>query len=304
MNKIEIPKELSERSKRGILQAKQESQKGRKRVNVIGLGIAAALLVSLGSFTILNNDFALKENRTIVKEENGVKIPAIQLPKGNVAAKMMGLIVYNGEIYTQARTQIDAEKAKALIGEKLGTTKGNINEWSKQKDYDEELASTIGIEEVYTVKGYDKDFRIMTYGELDGNPYAEFYENLNGITINNGDDVFGKLKMAGNVSTATYRTFDDWNNGVDNYRSITDQKVLNDFIEELNHSKPFTREGDSDPMSQSRNNEEYRELTIQLEDGTKVSLDLFKEGYIYYGDLGAYFKMNEDLFSKMWSQLP
>lgn len=308
MNKIEIPKELSERSKRGISQAKKETKNNRKRYNVIGIGIAAASLVSISLFTLLNNDFtpnnpANNQNTPILMEDGEVKIPAIQLPEENAAADMIGLIVYNGKIYTQTRTEINAENAKAIIGEKLGTTKGTIDEWSKQEAYDEEFASTIGIADVFSVEGYDKDFRIMTYGERDGKPYAEFYENLNGIIINSGDDVFGKLKMTGNVSTAKYRTFNDWDNSVDNYNTFADMKVLNDFIEELNKTKPFPREENSDPISNSRNNEEFRELTIQLNDGTKVSLILLKESYIYYGYMGAYFKMNDDIFSKMWSQL-
>lgn len=69
---------------------------------------------------------------------------------------------------------------KTYWGEKLGTTKGNIDGWSKQEAYDEEFASTIGETDVYAVKGYDKDFRVMTY-EREGEFSAEFYENLNGI---------------------------------------------------------------------------------------------------------------------------
>ncbi|WP_059170622.1 hypothetical protein [Bacillus sp. FJAT-27445] len=308
MNKIEIPKELSERSKMGISQAKNESQNNRKRYNAKGIAIAVALLVSIYLFTLIKYDFAPNntvnsQNTPVVMEDGGVKIPAIQLPKENVKADMIGLIVYNGKIYTQTRTEIDAENAKSIVGEKLGTTKGNIDEWSKQEAYDEEFASTIGIVDVYSVEGYDRDFRIMTYGEWDGKPYAEFYENLNGITINSGNDVFGKLKMVGNATTAKYRTFSDWDNNVDNFYIIADMKALNDFVEELNKTKPFPREGNSDPISNSRNNEEFKELTIQLNDGTKVSLTLLKENYIYYGYMGAYFKMDDDVFSTIWSQL-
>ncbi|MDM5328503.1 hypothetical protein [Neobacillus sp. CF12] len=164
---------------------------------------------------------------------------------------MIGLIVFNGKIYTQTRTEIGAENAKAIIGEKLGTTKGTIDEWSKQEAYDEEFASTIGIADVFSAKGYDSNFRIMTYGERDGEPYAEFYENLNGITINSGKDVFGKLKTVGNVSSAEYRTFSDWDKSVENYHLIADMKILNDFVKELNKTKPFLRGENTDPISNS-----------------------------------------------------
>jgi hypothetical protein len=309
MHRIKIPKELSERSKMGILKAKNEIKKSRKGYNLAFIGAAAALLITIGTFALFNknvfssNDKTNNLNKPIVTSRDGVKIPPIQLLGGHLNADMIGLIVYNGKIYTQTRTEIDVGNAKAIKGEKLGTTKGNIDERSKKGAFKEEFASTIGIEDVYSVKGYDKNFRIMTYGNRNGASYAKFYENLNGITVKSGEDVFGKLKLVRNVTSAKYRTFNDWNNDIENYHPIADMKILNDFVEKLNKTKPFPRGENSEPISKSRNNEEFRELTVSLNDGTKVKLILLKNGYIYYGHMGAYFKMNDEIFSKMWSQL-
>ncbi|MBP3038990.1 hypothetical protein J9303_05640 [Bacillaceae bacterium Marseille-Q3522] len=309
MNRIEIPKGLNERSKIGIHKAKKEMQNGRKKYFLTSIGIVAVLLLSIGTFALFNNNgispkgTTNNQNTPIATKSSGVNIPAIQLPEGNSKADMIGLIVYNGKIYTQTSTEIDAENTKAIVGEKLGTTKGTIDEWSKQEAYDEEFASTIGTADVFSVKGYDKDFRIMTYGERYGKPYAEFYENLNGIIIDSGEDVFGKLKMVGNVSSVEYRTYSDWDNNVGNYLPAADMEILNEFVEELNKTKPLPRGENSDLISNSRNNEDFRELTIHLNDGTKVKLILLKDGYIYYGFMGAYFKMNDKNFSNIWSQL-
>ena len=249
-------------------------------------------------------DGVKEEVITLDDNENiSVEIPAIQLPKDTSNVDMVGLIVYNGKIYTQTNTEINAVDAKAIIGDKLGTTKGTIDEWSKQKEYDEELASTIGEMDVYSVIGYDKDFRIMVYQGQDENHYSEFYENLNGITISSGDDVFGKLNMVGNVASAQWRTFSDWDNSIDNYKQISDIEVLNTFLEELNITKPLPRKQNSDPIINSRNNEEFRELTLKLTDGSTVKLNLFKDGYIYYGITDVYFEMDESTFSKIWNQL-
>ncbi|WP_343769263.1 hypothetical protein [Clostridium malenominatum] len=110
------------------------------------------------------------------------------------------MIVYKGRVYTMSSTTIDSEDGKKLLGEKLGTTKGNIDQRSKQEEYSKEFASTLGIQDVYTVKGYDKDFRIMTYLENDdGTSYPQFYDCLNGITVKNGADIFGKLNIKGNI---------------------------------------------------------------------------------------------------------
>ncbi|WP_422124499.1 hypothetical protein DHX103_06685 [Planococcus sp. X10-3] len=307
INKIEIPEELSDRSKTGISQAKKEMHKGRKRFNGKFIGVAAALFLSIGAFVLFNN---FSSNGTsghsealIVNEDGSVEIPALQLPEDTSNADMIGLIVYNGKVYTQTRTEIDAEDAKALLGEKLGTTTGTIDEWSTQEAYDDEFASTIGVTDVYSVNGYDKDFRIMAYHEQDGGQYAEFYENLDGITISSGEDVFGKLNMFGNVSTAEWRTFTDWNNDIENYKPISDMAVLNAFLEELNKAKPLAREQNSDPIGDFRNDEVYRELIIHLDDGSRVSLTLLKDGYIYYGFMAVYFEMDEGVFSTMWEQL-
>lgn len=307
ISKIEIPKELSERSKMGIFQAKKEMNRSRKRNYYFGILASAGLLISIGVTALLNNDStpnnAANNPTPSVTKDGGVKIPAIQLPKDTSNAKMIGLIVYNGKIYTNASTVINGEDAKALLGEKLGTTKGTIDEWSKQEAYAEEFASTTGIADVYTVKGYDKNFRIMTYFEQEGTIYAEFYENLNGITVQSGADVFGKVKIAGNISAAQYRIFSDWDNSIENYHPITDMAIVNTFVEELNSTKPLPRQENSDPIGDYRDDENYRELILNLNDGTRVRLTLLKDGYIYYGFMGVYFKMNDEVFSKMWNLL-
>lgn len=308
VNKIEIPEELHERSKMGVLKAKSEKQGKRKSFNLKGIVVAVSLVVSIGTFAMYNNfnenRTELNQNSLIVNEDGSVEIPMIQLSEDpSSEASMIGLIVYNGKIYTQTRTKIDAVDAKDILGEKLGTTTGTIDEWSKQEAYDVEFASTIGETDVYAVKGYDNDFRVMTYDERAGEFSAEFYENLNGITVHDGKDVFGKLKMTGNIATAQYRFYSDWNDSIDNYQPISEMNVLHSFIENLNEAKPFPRDKNEPLSEESRNDEEYKELIVHLNDGSKVSLTILKGGYIYYGYMGVYFKMGEDEYLKMWNQL-
>ncbi|HWL23104.1 MAG TPA: hypothetical protein VNR38_05045 [Ureibacillus sp.] len=305
MNKIEIPKELRERSKMGINQAKEEMKKKNTRFKV-GAGVTAVLATACAFILFTNGTLSIPGNEAEISqnEYTSVEIPAIELPENGSNAKMIGLVVYNGKVYTQTMSEIDPEVAKAIRGEKLGTTKGNIDEWSKQDAYSVEFASTIGVADVYTVDGYDKDFRIMSFEEYNGYVYAQFFENLNGITIQSGKDIFGKLNMVGNISSAQYRTFDDWNSGINNFFPIENLEGLNRFIEALNHAKPLSRNDNVDPLGDSLNSEDYRELTLNLVDGTNVKLTLLKDGYIYYGYMyDAYFQMNEDEFSKLWTQL-
>lgn len=309
MNKIDIPAELSERSRQGVSRAGLEMKKSRKRFNLTGIGIAAALFLSFGAFLLIGssylNEAAGGGQGAIGNKSGEIFIPAIKLPKGNTEnMDMIGLIVYNGKVYTQTNTHLKPAVAKTLIGEKIGVTKGNIDEWSSRKAYGEELASTTprGVD-VYTVIGYDSGFRIMVYAEHDGETYTEFYENLNGITISSGADLFGQLNMIGNVSSADWRTRGEWYNSIDNFKPVTETAVLDTFIMELNHVKPKLRKHNQEALDELRNDESARELTVHLQDGTTVELELLEGGYILYGAMDVYFEMEAAVFADMWELL-
>lgn len=314
-NDIKADKDLIDKTTQRVLNSPVKNKYNYKKI----IALAASFLIVIGALSIysLNPNIFSGEvspgdktpnNSTLPPTDtadSGLEIPAIELPKNTngAAMDMMGLIVYNGRIYTQTFTDIDAQSGLNLLGDKLGTTKGNIDEWSKQDEYTIEFASTIGQEDVYTVKGYDKDFRIMTYTQYDDGNYAQFYECLNGITIQNGEDVFGKLKIAGNIIDARYRSYSDWNNGVENYRPISDMVLFNNFIEELNHTKPYSYESLIETIEDSRNDEEYRSIAIELKDGSIVNLVLLKDGHIRYGYTDVYFLMDNEIFQKLWEQL-
>ena len=92
----------------------------------------------------------------------------------------------------------------------------------------------------------------------------------------------------------------DRDNGIEKYEPLPDTAVLYTFLEELNNSEPLPREQNSDPIGNSRNNEEYTELTLHLDAGSKIRLTLLKNGNIYYGLMGVHFEMNQDVFASMW----
>ncbi len=271
--------------------------------------IAACSIFVIAVGLLLTNIDNLKvvipgNDKEIISTE-GVDIPQIKLPEkveDGVKMDMIGLVVYKGKIYTQTGTSIAPNRALELRGEKIGRTKSSINEWSTQKDYAIELASTIGEQDVYKVKGYDDNFRIMSYLELDGEVYVEFYECLNGIKVSSGEDVFGKLKMKGNVKTSRYEHFNSWNEGMQQYVDFNDMNVLNSFVNELKNTKPYSRE-ELDSLFTSSTNDNTKFIYIELQDGSKVQLRLFKEGYIYYQYSDIFFKMDNVEFQKLWDSL-
>lgn len=271
--------------------------------------VAVGVFILIGGVVFIraSKEQALPNKDVATLTENvGIELPVIILPDQTedfLNATMIGLIYYNGKIYTQTATEVAAEQAKHLLGKKLGTAKGNIKGWVTQDDNDVEFASTIGQADVYTVNGYDKDFRIMTLAEQDGTIYSTFYECLNGISVRDGGDFFGKFKMTGNIVGAQYQSYSEWYNSMDSSHQIEDMDLINTLVDQLNEAKPYIRQSVETELGDFRNDDSYRRLIIQLSDGTEVSLIVIRDGYINYGFAGVYFKMDSGIFKELWEVL-
>lgn len=232
----------------------------------------------------------------------GVFLPKLQLPeKSNASADMIGLIVYKGKIYTQTGSRIAPEKAADLRGAKLGRTKATIDEWSSQDDYATEFASSVGELDVYSVKGYESGFRIMTYLELDGKVYAEFYECLNGIPVSSGADVFSKLKLDGNVRSAVWETHDSWNYSKQEFQELQAGDVLPAFLEALSAAQPIEQQTLQE--TGIYDNTEQKFLYLRLADETEVGLRLFEGRYVRYQNAHVFFQLEEKAFAALWDRM-
>lgn len=270
------------------------------RSAVIACAGSALILGSFFLFPALDKEVGSKtEVEKQASEPAAVKIPAIELTEESSYELSFPLFNYNGKIYTLSETHIEASAGQALLGDKVGVTKDSLGEWSEEREYEEEFASTIGEQEVFTVKGYDPDFRLMTYTPADG---ARFYEQLNGITVVSGKEVFSKLRMEGNAIGAEYQTFSEWDSNAGQYREIRDQKAVGRFVENLNETKPFMQSTSIMPLNEKTMTDEgFREVVIHLKDGSKIQLLVLKHGFVYYN--GIYFKMEEEQLRGFWSEL-
>ena len=112
--------------------------KAKKKTGSRFLWIAAAaacLLIGAGvAVPILARSARNGEAKLAQEQPEGVFIPAVELEEpsdGAVARSMIPLVVYKGHIYTQAEEYFgeDAKPLETLVGERIGTAKGNINEW-------------------------------------------------------------------------------------------------------------------------------------------------------------------------------
>lgn len=253
---------------------------------------------------------SIQENADSVETTsvNSIYIPKYELSETTTYAssrRMMPLIIYKGNIYLHSTVTIDSNEVKKLLGKKLGTTQNTINEMNNQEEYSAELASNIGIVDVYTVNGYDEAFRIMTnYKSEDGKNTADLYECLNDITISSGNDILSKLNLKDNVARAKFQSYSDWNNGTNIYHSIDNINILYDLFNEIDKGTPYLAENIEETLGDYRNDSEYKELSFDLKDGTKnITLTILKSGYISYGYPKIYFKIDSNFSKELWDKL-
>lgn len=313
IDRIEPDKGLEERIMRGMKQHQRQTKRGN-RWGMVGVSMAVMLGLALVISIILDRDElpvvtynpqmqGIEENTppTAKVEHEPVIIPKVELPKqSGVQAKMIGLVVYQGNIYTQTGTQIKPEIAKQLRDDKLGRSKSGITEWSSADDYTE-LASTIGEMDIFTVKGYDDDFRIMSYMEQGGEVYAELYEHLNGITVTKGEDIIGKLNLMGNITSVKWQDFDSWNMGENKLHELADDAAVQSFVEALYEAKPVAEDVLLDQGIYETGSGMQKFLYIQLQDGTEVQLRLFNGGqYVRYANGPVFFQLEAGAFTTLW----
>lgn len=269
------------------------------------LAVVAACAVGLPrAFDRLDGTQASKKPDSLAAAENSVFIPLIELPEktdSGIAADMIALVVYNGKIYTQAETVPYDEK---LLGDVLGTASGTIDEWSQQSEYAVELASNM-TGDVYSVNGCDKDFRICVVMNNSDEPYIMYLENLNGIGLSRGEDLYGseRLKLKGNYESVVYQLHGDWDNAKGAYREFAglSQEDIAEFVDAL-YNAPFedlSNEAD-DIYSQ---NLKQAHIYFRLKDKTTVAIRLFENGYAGYENMhGRFFvKVDGDIFQKVFN---
>ncbi|NOU77566.1 hypothetical protein GC101_01605 [Paenibacillus sp. LMG 31459] len=300
----------SETMKQGLADKMEQKRRPRKMVYVAasvllaaGIGLAGPSIMQQLNGTASPGQVAQVDPGTPAAGTSAsIVIPKIELPdkSSGVSADMIALVVYKGNIYTQAATRIDAADAAALRGEKLGRTSGGIDEWSGKDEYIE-LASNIGEADIYAVKGYDSGFLVMSYTEIDGQVYAELYEHTNGITISSGADLFGKLKLEGRIASAQWESFSSWNNGQQQYLPLPEDAALDGFLSALNAAKPLAAE----PLTEQGiyDSEDRKIIYLQLDDKARVELTLFGQGLVRYGNAPVFFEVESGAFQALWNSM-
>ena len=236
----------------------------------------------------------------------GLYIPAVELPETSDDAvyDMIGLVVYNGAIYTQAEDYFGdaAQRVDDLVGDYLGYASGSIDEWSEPEQYTQNFASSVS-GEVYAVNGYDTDFRICIRTEVEGENgepvlWIQFLDHLNGITLKTGEDLFAsRLHIRGNVERIQWQSHDDWNWGGSNLQDAElDPDLWDEFLRQMEAGTFLCARNSGNQQTDPTSGEasiydtpNQAHLILTMADNTSVRLRLIAGGYVGYDALGWYF---------------
>ena len=202
--------------------------------------------------------------------------PMPEAPGAGMAADMMGFFIYNGRMYTQTTQYVSA----SLLGERVASVTGDIDEWSGAEEYVEGASSVAG--EVFAVRGYDEGFRLALVSDAG----AELYDCLSGISLSSGADLFESRLHIENAVDAWCVADEDWEWELDSRRYI-DLEALEPFVATLLAS-PMQDWGRG-----SENGDIYdfdyaeAHLCLELADGAVVPLRLFENGCVKYDGSAA-----------------
>lgn len=239
----------------------------------------------------------------------GVFIPPLDIDttgSPGSSADMIGFFIYQGEIYRQATWYYGAEALhlRNLLGDKVLTATGGIDEWSGEEAYESEYAGSVS-GDFYSVDGYDPNFRLaLTDSYLDDNGqrviWLNFYERLYNIRLINGSDLFlDRLKLDETWVEVKKQTQSNWNNDIQEYQDLdgVSREQINEFLDQLNDS-PFEYVYETVGRDFYDDDEKQAHLHFKMPDGTIVRLHLRKDGYVGYQELGWYYvKMPGDIFN-------
>jgi hypothetical protein len=263
---------------------------------------SAAVIITAGVYTVNHSGIGTSKPSITIAE---VKLPTAN---GEIAARMRPLFVYQDKIYIRYSTAIASPDGYTvseadmlnLRGDYLGTTTGGIDEWSGDEAYVADFASNIGEAEVYTVKGYDRKYRLMVYTPYEGGFGCEIYDSFGGLTMDKGDDYFGLLGLKGNVISYQWETMDSWNNGGTQKTEQQADDALNKFIKALYSSTPVERSINTLIDEASADGQKF--LYLKTGDNLISSIRLLKDGYVYVEEIG-FFQVDQADFNEFYDSL-
>ena len=213
----------------------------------------------------------------------GITIPKAEVtlsqPDG-VAMDMLAFFIYQGRCYLQYDR---LDHGSDLVGEKVGTATGLIDEWTPAEGYVELAGSVSG--DFYTVRGFDPAFMLCMKEEGDA---VQLFVCNNGITLYQGSELFeDRLGLSDGLKAVTYEDEDSWYNGKEDIHTLNNLDAIKTLIAAMDEAA-FQLSDQADLYEEKKDgglNKELYHVYCKLDNGVTVTLCLFQGGYVTFTGL-------------------
>ena len=213
----------------------------------------------------------------------GITIPKAEVALSQteeVAADMLAFFIYQGRCYLQYDW---IDHGSDLVGEKVGTATGLIDEWTPAEGYVELAGSVSG--DFYTARGFAPAFLLCMKEE--GNAVQLFVCN-NGITLYQGSELFeDRLGLSNRLKAVTYEDEDSWYDGEEDIHTLHDLDAVKTLIAAMDEAA-FQLSDQADLYEEKKDgglNKELYHVYCKLDNGVTVTLCLFQGGYVTFTGL-------------------
>lgn len=213
----------------------------------------------------------------------GITIPKAEVALSQteeVAADMLAFFIYQGRCYLQYDW---IDHGSDLVGEKVGTATGLIDEWTPAEGYVELAGSVSG--DFYTVRGFAPAFLLCMKEE--GNAVQLFVCN-NGITLYQGSELFeDRLGLSDGLKAVTYEDEDSWYDSKEDIHTLHDLDAVKTLIAAMDEAA-FQLSDQADLYEEKKDgglSKELYHVYCKLDNGVTVTLRLFQGGYVTFTGL-------------------
>lgn len=240
-----------------------------------------------------------QDGPSIILSEEGVTIPKMKVSlsaSDGQEADMVGFFIYQGSCYVFYDWIYDEVD---IIGKRLGSATGMIDEWTPADGYVELAGSVKG--DFYEVKGYDPSFMLCMREQ---NGAIGLYIRSTGLTIKYGSELYeDRLHLSENYDMVQYESRDSWyRSKEERYRLEGNDDLIRQFLEGLNAAEFIPQ--DSVPLREGAyslfDEMEIFHLYFRMKDGTFVHLRLLRDGYVFYqGMMNVCVQVPEESYDRL-----
>ena len=222
-------------------------------------------------------------NTSAAQTAKGITVPKAEVTLSQldgVTADMLAFFIYQGRCYLQYDR---LEHGSDLVGEKVGTATGLIDEWTPAEGYVELAGSVSG--DFYTVRSFDPDFMLCMKEEGDA---VQLFVCNNGITLYQGSELFeDRLGLSDGLRSVTYEDEDSWYNGKEDIHTLHDLDAVKTLIAAMDEAE-FQLSDQAELYEEKKDgglNKELYHVYCELDNGVTVTLRLFQGGYVTFTGL-------------------